>query len=183
VTAISPELPVHRLDADQYGQIVASGALDQQRVELIDGIIVEKSPHSTPHAGVIEQLTKHFITAATRVRVQLPLRVAPDSVPEPDLALVEEPESMERHPTTALLVVEVAASSHAIDRGRKTELYAAAGISTYWVVDIRAHAVEVRTDPGPMGYRTLRTFAGGDVIPSPAEGVRELPIDVLLAGM
>lgn len=180
MVAISTELPVHRLDAEHYGQIVASGALDEQRVELIDGIIVEMSPHSPQHSGIIERLTKHLAGAAARLRVQLPIHVASDSVPEPDLALVEESASMDRHPSHALLVVEVAASSRAIDRGRKAELYAAAGIPTYWVIDLPMRVVEVRTDPGPAGYRTLHTFQAGDVLQSPCEGVDELAVDALL---
>ena len=77
----------------------------------------------------------------------------------------------------------MAQSSHAIDRGRKAELYAAAGIATYWLVDIPARAVEVRTDPGPAGYRTLRTLEPGDVLPSPCQGIAELAVDELLEGI
>lgn len=180
MVALSTELPVHRLDVEQYGQIVASGALDEQRVELIDGIIVDLTPHSPEHAGVIERLTKHLSSANARLRVQLPILVAPDSVPEPDLALVEEPERTDRHPTRALLVVEVASSSRALDRGRKAELYAAAGIPTYWLIDIPARTVEVRTGPAPSGYRSLSTLNAGDVLPAPCEGVGELAVAALL---
>ena len=97
--------------------------------------------------------------------------------------IVGEPESAGRHPTSALLVVEVSASSHAIDRGRKAELYAAAGIPAYWLIDIPARTVEVRSDPGPSGYRTLRTLDTADVLASPCQGVEELPLDELLKGI
>lgn len=183
VVAISTELPVHRLDARHYGQIVASGALAEQRVELIDGIIVEMSPHSPQHSGVIQRLTRHLAGATASLRVQLPILVADDSVPEPDVALVAEPENVDRHPSSAVLVVEVTASSHAIDRGRKAELYAAAGIPSNWLVDLVAKAVELRTDPGPAGYRTLRTLEPGEILPSPCEGVADLPVDMLLEGV
>jgi Uma2 family endonuclease len=103
-------------------------------------------------------------------------------VPEPDPAIVDEPESPQHHPRSAVLVVAVAASSHAIDRSRKAELYAAAGIPTHWLIDIPARAVEVRTDPGPSGYRTLRTFEAGELLPSPCAGVPELAVDQLLKG-
>jgi Uma2 family endonuclease len=184
VAALSTELPVHRLDAEHYCRIVDSGALDQQRVELIDGIIVQMSPHSEAHARIIRRLTKHLARAAGgSLSVQLPIQVAPDSLPEPDLALVDEPDSADRHPTSALLVVEVAASSHAIDRGRKAELYAAAGIPTYWLIDIPARAVEVRSSPGPAGYRTLHTLEAGDKLSSPCDGVAELAVDELFEGL
>jgi Uma2 family endonuclease len=97
--------------------------------------------------------------------------------------IVGEPESAGRHPTSALLVVEVSASSHAIDRGRKAELYAAAGIPAYWLIDIPARTVEVRSDPGPSGYRTLRTLDTADVLASPCQGVEELALDELLKGI
>ncbi len=183
VAAASTELPVHRLDAEHYGLVVDSGALDQQRVELIDGIIVQMSPHSPAHAAILERLTSHLAGARARVRVQLPLQVASDSLPEPDVALVGEPESAGRHPTSALLVVEVAASSHTIDRGRKAELYAATGIPTYWLIDIPARTVEVRTDPGPAGYRTLRKLHTGNALASPCQGVEDLALDELLKGI
>ena len=181
MAAVSTELPVHRLDAEHYGLVVDSGALDQQRVELIDGIIVQMSPHSPAHAAILERLTRHL--AGARARVQLPLQVTSDSLPEPDVALVGEPESADRHPTSALLVVEVTASSHTIDRGRKAALYAAAGIPAYWLIDIPARAVEVRTDPGPAGYRTLRTLDAANVLASPFQGVEELALDELLEGI
>jgi hypothetical protein len=51
------------------------------------------------------------------------------------------------------------------------------------IVDIPARAVEVRTDPGAAGYRTLRTMEPGEVLPSPCEGVGDLAVDELLAGV
>jgi Uma2 family endonuclease len=183
VAVITTALPVHRLDAAEYARIVDSGALDDKRVELIDGIIFRMSPHSPEHALVIEVLAEHLSSAAGRVRSQLPIQVGTDSVPEPDFAVIVEPRSREHHPTSAVLVVEVAHSSHAIDRGRKAELYAAAGIPTYWLVDIPARTVEVRTDPAPAGYRTLRTLESGDVLPSPCAGVADLAVDELLDGL
>lgn len=183
MAAITTELPTYRLDAAQYARIVESGALDDKRVELIDGIIVQMSPQSPEHSLLIRRLNRHFKTATRDVLVQLPLEVARDSVPEPDAAIVDEPEDPHHHPKSALLVVEVAQSSQAIDRGRKAELYAAAGIPTYWVIDIPARAVEVRTDPGPASYRTLRTLEPGEVLPSPCDGVADLPVDELLRGI
>lgn len=184
MAVLSTELPVHRLDAAVYGRIVESGALEDQRVELIDGIIIEMSPQSPAHAEIIRRLIRHLAGAeAGSLSVQLPLQAASDSLPEPDLALVDMSATAKHHPTGALLVVEVSASSHALDRGRKAELYATAGIPTYWLVDIPARVVEVRTEPGPAGYRTLHTLDAGDILVSPCEGVAELAVDALLDGV
>ena len=111
---------------------------------------------------------------------RLPLEVPPDSVPEPDLALIESEPSPDRHPRTALLVVEVAVSSHAIDRTVKAGLYARASVPIYWLVDVPGRAVEVRTDPGPSGYRACETYAVGALVPSPAPGVADLDVAWLL---
>ncbi len=184
MAVLSTQIPVHRLDAEAYGRIVDSGALDEQHVELLDGIIIAMSPRSAAHAEIIRRLTKHLGGATSGpLSVQLPLQVAPDSLPEPDLALLDGPTTPGRHPTTALLVVEVTASSPPIDRGRKAELYAAAGVPTYWLIDIPARTIEVRTDPGPAGYSTLHTLEAGALLASPCDGVDELAVAALLDGV
>ncbi len=99
------------------------------------------------------------------VSVRCSLREGEHSTPE--LGIIDP----DRHPTSALLVVEVAVSSHAIDRGCKAELYAVAEILAYWLIDIPARTVEVRTDPHPAGYRTLHTLGAGDVLLPPCESV------------
>lgn len=174
-------LPVHRIDVDTYNQIVETGILDDLRVELLEGLIVDMSPHSTPHSNTIVRLTNHFRHAPTQLRVQLPIEIRPNSEPEPDLALVAEPLSSE-HPSTALLVVEVAVSSHMIDRNVKARHYARAEIPTYWLVDVPGRAVEVRTEPGSNGYGKCQTYRDGDTVPSPIAGVDDLDVSALLAG-
>jgi Uma2 family endonuclease len=174
-------VPIHRLDVETYGRMVDSGALEGQPVELLEGLLVEvMSPQGAEHAMVIERLTLHLAAARARLRVQLPLEVPPGSVPEPDLALVEGEPSRGRHPRTALLVVEVSFSSPLIDRGVKAELYARAGVPTYWLVDVRGRAVEVRTDPGPDGYRGCEVYGLGKAVPAPDPGVADLDVTSLL---
>jgi Uma2 family endonuclease len=159
--------------------MVASGALDGEPVELLDGVLCEMSPQSPAHALVIQMLTRHFAGAEAWLRVQLPLEVAWDSVPEPDLALVEHKPSPEAHPSSALLVVEIAVSSHEVDRGVKARLYAAADIPIYWLIDHPARSVEVRTAPTSDGYRETEAYGLGATLPSPAAGVAALEVDSL----
>ncbi|MGI8903993.1 MAG: Uma2 family endonuclease [Solirubrobacteraceae bacterium] len=174
-------LPVHRLDAATYGRFVATGELDGEPTELLEGVICEMSPHAPAHATAIMRLTRYLGPARAWLRIQLSLHVAGDSVPEPDLALVaEEPKSSE-HPTTALFVVEVAVNSHPVDREIKAPLYAAAGIPIYWLIDIPGRAVEVRTGPTEDGYGRLDSYAPGASVPSPAAGVGPLDVTWLLA--
>jgi Uma2 family endonuclease len=180
--AVATEAIAHRFDAATYGRVVASGALQDQRVELIDGEILDMGPNSPRHVAVIERLMKPLTGSGARLRVQMPLQVADDSVPEPDLALVEGELSFERHPTTALLVVEVVLSSLALDRGRKSELYAGAGVPVCWVVDVESERVYVAGDPQPTGgYGTIAIHRRGDTLPAPAHGVDPIAVDRLFA--
>jgi Uma2 family endonuclease len=131
---------------------------------------------------VIERLTRHFATAKAWLRVQLPVEALPSSEPEPDLALTEG-QSLEHHPRAALLVVEVAVTSQRKDRGKKADVYARAGMPLYWLVDVPAKTVEVRSEPGPKGYRQCETYGIGTRVPSPAEGVADLDVAVLFDGV
>ena len=74
--------------------------------------------------------------------------------------------SRERHPRTALLVVEVAGESLPLDRQAKAVLYARAGIPEYWIVNLAESTVEVRREPDPASgsYRTKAVARGGDTL-------------------
>jgi Uma2 family endonuclease len=177
-------LPVHRIDVETYNQIVASGALDGQRVELLEGLIVEMSPQSPEHALVTERLTHHLASQPRwRVRVQLPFEVPVRCEPEPDLAVLAEEPEPGHHPSSALLVAEVAVSSHLIDRNVKARQYARAAVPTYWLVDVPGRTVEVRTQPGPDGYERCDVYRETSLVPSPLEGVEDLDVSALLAGI
>ncbi len=172
---------IHRLDVGTYERMVASGALDGRRLELLDGLLVEVSPHSPEHAEVIELLTKHLAHASARLRVQLPLETRWGALPEPDLLLSERQPPRGRHPRIALLAVEVAVTSHKVDRGEKADMYAGAPVSTYWLVDVPDRAIEVYSDPGRQGYNRCEVYGIGASVPSPVEGVPDLDVASLFA--
>jgi Uma2 family endonuclease len=175
-------LPVHRLDLQTYNRMVDTGSLrEDERVELLEGLVVDMSPPSPEHSLPIELLTRHLAGASAWLRVQLPLEIPPDSAPQPDLALTERRQPAGRHPRSALLAVEVAVSSHAIDRGVKARLYARAGIPTYWLVDIPGRAVEVRSEPRSGDYTRCAVYREGSTVPSPAAGVEDLRVTALFA--
>ena len=104
--------------------MIEAGILgDDERVELLVGEIVQMSPQEKPHARAIAKLNRWFAQALGDefvVRPQLPLTLA-DSEPEPDLAIVraDDEAAAERHPRTALLVIEVADSKLVIDHGTR----------------------------------------------------------------
>jgi Uma2 family endonuclease len=176
----SPD-PIHRIDVGTYERMVATGALEGLPVELLEGLLVEVSPQGEEHAEAIVRLTRHLVTARARLRVQLPLETAWGEVPEPDLALVEASHPRHRHPRTALLVVEVSVSSHKKDRETKANMYAWTPVPMYWLVDVPAKTVEVRTEPGPDGYGRCEIYGVGMKVPSPADGVDDLDVTALFA--
>jgi Uma2 family endonuclease len=176
--------PIHRLDIETYDRMVETGALEGEPVELLDGLLVEMSPQGDSHIAAIVLLTRHFRMAQAWLMVQLPLDARPRSKPEPDLALVREGSRPDwRSPGAALLTVEIAVTSHRKDRGKKLQIYAQAGVPVYWLVDVPARTVEVRTDPGPKGYDRCEIYGIDATVPSPAEGVPDLDVAWLFEGL
>ncbi len=172
--------PVHRIDVDTYNRMVLTGALEGLHIELLDGLLVEMSPISPAHTAVVTLLMRHF-TAAPQwwTQVQSPVEIRPCSEPEPDLLVAAYRPPPGQHLSDALIAIEVAVSSHRADRGRKAALYAQALIPSYWLVDVPGRAVEVRTWPGPRGYRSCEIYRDGDIVPSPLDGVDDLDVGSL----
>jgi Uma2 family endonuclease len=172
---------IHRLDVGTFERMVASGELEGRPIELLEGLLVEVSPEGPEHAAVISRLTSFLASARGCLSVQLPLETQWGSLPEPDLMLTDGKRSLQRHPRTALLVVEVAVSSHDRDREKKASMYASAPVPLYWLVDVPARTIEVRTEPGPDGYGRCEIYGLGTKVPLPAEGVADLDVTELFA--
>lgn len=172
---------------EEYERMVEAGILGpEDRLELIEGEILTMSPQYSPRFTgiqlVSEGLREAFRPQAVVVRVQGPLALTEDSEPEPDVAVVAGAprDYREAHPRTALLVVEVADSSLAFDRGRKLALYARAGIPEYWVLNLIDGVLGVYRDPAGEGYRSAVTLRPGEsVLPLSAPG-SEIAVDELL---
>jgi len=105
------------------------------------------------------------LSGRATVRPQSSFIAGDTSQPEPDLAVVRTPGSLEDpHPSDAFLIVEVAQTSLAKDRGVKARLYGLAGVGEYWIVDLPSMTIEVRTRPGDGTYAHCRTAAVGEAI-------------------
>ncbi len=139
---------------------------------------------SPAHAAVIDRLTRYLSqTREWWLRVQSPLEVPTDSVPEPDLAILAQEPSPLRHPTTASLAIEVCVNSHLVDRNVKSLIYARAKIPAYWLVDVPSRTIEVRSEPGPEGYGTCEIYGEADTVPAPLAGIDDLDVGALFAGI
>ena len=168
--AIEVECPRRLFTAEEFERMAAAGVFGpEERLELIDGEIVEMSPVGPGHGASIACLTKRFILGLgdrAVVWIQSSAVVALRSVPQPDLALLR-PRSYRRsnpRPDDILLVVEVADSSLRYDRIRKARLYAVAGIPEYWVVGVQREWVEVYRTPEDEGYRDVKRVPSSDTI-------------------
>jgi Uma2 family endonuclease len=161
MTDLAPAVPSEptRLTAERYFGLVEAGVLSEEdRVELLEGVVVAMTPSNPPHAAGVARATEALFLAVARrahIRPQLSLVLGRYSVPEPDLAVVagRAADYDASHPKTALLVIEVSDASLAQDRLTKAAIYAAAGIPEYWIVNLRDGVVEVMREPDPAQAR------------------------------
>lgn len=177
-----------RLDAEQYFALVDQGILrPDDRVELLEGVVVSMAPQGSPHANAIARITALLVPLVVGrgiVRVQCSFRAGRWSVPEPDFAVVPGP--LERwehqHPDEAFLVVEVSDSSLPTDRLSKAAIYAAAGVPQYLVVNLPGDRIETFSGPTPSRARwsLVGTAHRGEHIPLVALPGLSLGVDDLL---
>lgn len=172
---------IHRFSQDEYDRLVASGALEGVEVEYLEGVLVDVSPQGERHARMIRRLTGWFAPVGERLCVQLPLGVAQGSRPEPDIAVLSRAAAAaDELPTTAQLVVEVAETSQLADRA-KADLYAAAGVARYWIVDVPAACVVEHLDPSPDGYGHTHTLRFEEILEPGIEEVTPRAVQDLFA--
>jgi Uma2 family endonuclease len=155
--AIAPD-KIRPLTRAEYDELVALGRFEDERVELLRGMIVTMTPQKAPHAYAVQQLNEHLVPrlqGRAHVRIQLPLALS-DSEPEPDLALAPLNDYSKEHPTQAWLVVEVADSTLKKDRRIKAKLYAEHGVVEYWIVNLVESVVEVHSAIREGVYTSVR---------------------------
>ena len=155
---------------DEFHALGDQGFFANRRPVLIRGTIVELGPMNPPHAVAVEliqDLLRTVFGVGWRVRTQLPLVLSQVTDPQPDFAVLPgSARTASGHPTAAALVIEVADSSLRMDLGEKMELYAAGGITDYWVVDVNAGELVVHRDPDPAAeqYRTVFRLRPADSV-------------------
>jgi Uma2 family endonuclease len=151
----------------EYDRLVELGYFEDEKIELLHGMLVAMSPQGAGHAHAVSKLFTLFVRGLGEragVRSQAPLGASDDSEPEPDLAVVPNQDYSHDHPTHAMLVVEVAESSLSKDRRLKAALYARAQVPEYWIVNLTDRRVEVHHDPRGDRYPSVVTHGDGDVI-------------------
>jgi Uma2 family endonuclease len=161
-----------RITIDRYQKMVTSGVLTpRDRVELIEGEILDRAPIGTRHASVTRRLHKRLMMVVgddAVVGAANPVDLGDASEPEPDL-LVLRPQAddyVRAHPQAhdVLLLVEVSDSSFAFDQGAKRALYAKFGVSEYWVVDVNSRRIFAYAGPVQSAFQRTREYVIGDTI-------------------
>jgi len=192
---VPPPLPIKtkRWTRFQYERAIDRGIFhEDDRLELLDGVLVVKEPQGERHAVAVDLVAlalRRAFGEGWLVRTQVHFASGPLSRPEPDVYVVRGSprQYLSAAPQRPALIVEVSDSRLSVDRRWKSEIYARAGIEDYWIVNLRASEVEVRRDPGRLprpergtGYRSIRTFRAPSVIvPLVLPGVRIAVADLV----
>lgn len=164
--------PPKKFTVDEYMRMVDLGVLGKEdRLELVDGVILEMAPVGRPHELRVNRLVRLFIRAVpenVEVNIQGTIRLNDLSGPEPDIALLTPMASMDvvniPSPEGIILVVEVAGSSLQRDRGEKARRYAQSGIPELWVFILENDVIEVYLQPTPDGYADVQVYRQGDTL-------------------
>ncbi len=177
---------IRPLRRNEYEELVALGRFDGERVELVRGRLVTMSPQGSRHLAVVARVGLALQTRVPpryRVLQHSPLALGDVSMPEPDVSVTPIVPDHE-FPRDPILLVEVADSSLAYDQRDKLRLYAAAGVPTYWLVDLVHDEVRVHTRPVGAGddatYRTVITLGQSDVLRLDALPALSIPVDELI---
>lgn len=169
--------PVFRLSVEQYHDLIDRGKLTpDDPVELLEGILVFRLPRKSPHATAV-RLCRRAIAPMLGPGYfydsEQPITLS-DGEPEPDgiviRGTIEDHEARHPGPADVSLVIEVADTTLARDRGIKLRSYARAGIPQYWIVNLIDRQVEVFTEPDPAAapeptYRRREILSGEALLP------------------
>lgn len=164
-------VPRRGLTVDEFDRMGEVGIFNEDdRIELIDGELIQMAPIGGPHMRLVNVLTTILVRLAgddAVVSPQNPIRLPPRNEPQPDITLLAP--HMRRSATVPtaqdiLLVIEIADSTLAYDRDTKMTLYARHGIAEAWLFDIGSRRLLVFRDPSPEGYRSLLTLAPEDSV-------------------
>ncbi|MFQ4139306.1 Uma2 family endonuclease [Nodosilinea sp. PGN35] len=162
---------LYRWTVDRYHQAVKAGIFEGQPLELLNGALIEMSPEGIPHAGLSSDAADYLrsrLGSQVKVREAKPITLPNDSEPEPDIAIVKPLGDLyktERHPLVPDIfwVMEYANTSLEKDLELKDKIYAQAGITEYWVVNLKTRELVVFRDPAEGEYQTKFILTGGTI--------------------
>jgi Uma2 family endonuclease len=181
---------IARLSLEQYERMIEAGVFDStepQHIELIHGELREMTPMGSPHLLALNVLDNEWTRKISMpkdvwVQMQAPITLPhQQSMPEPDMAWIAKRDASQPRPGAddVFLLIEISESSLPHDRGEKADLYAAAGIKDYWIVNLLDKCVEVRREPRDGRYQSVESFAPGAHVAPLAFPELALPVALL----
>jgi Uma2 family endonuclease len=185
---VAIQLTPRRFTAAEYHQMIEAGVFGHgERLELIDGEIIEMSPIGDRHAACVRRLNEllsQLFTGRAIVDVQDPILLGAEYAPQPDLALLRPRADYyaSQTPTAAdcMLVIEVADTSAEFDRQIKMPRYARAGVTELWLVDLERDVVVVYQDPAGDAYQRVQVFRRSETIAIGAAQGTPVPVTSIL---
>ncbi|NJN31823.1 MAG: Uma2 family endonuclease [Synechococcales cyanobacterium RM1_1_8] len=164
-----------------YHRMIEAGILADRRVELLNGEIVEMPAEGAPHTSRVSEGANHFralLADKAFIREAHPITLE-TSEPEPDIAIVQLPfeQYRDRHPYPSDIywLIEISYATRAKDFGEKQQIYAAAGIPEYWILDLRNKELVVLREPAGDRYQHRQALTVGSIAPL---AFPELAVDV-----
>jgi Uma2 family endonuclease len=186
------ERMLYRLSVEQYHAMITAGVLREgEKVELLEGLLVEQMTRNPPHdvvLGLVDDELRTRVPAGWALRIQAAITTT-DSEPEPDVVVVPGPRRryLRAHPgpSEIAIIIEVADTSLDEDRTLSQRIYARARLPIYWIVNIPERQIEVYTQPragrNPT-YRQRRDYLPGESVPVIIAGkeVGSIPVEDIL---
>jgi len=181
---------LRRITIDEYERIIQAAALDDSdRVELIDGYLVDKMGKSAEHGYATKKTIRALevlLLAGWTWRSEQPVRIPDHDEPEPDVTIVRGTDEDYEHrlpgPDDVGLLIEVSLATLERDRNEKLPAYARGGIPVYWIINLVDRQIEVYTGPGPRGYGSRVDFRRGEAVPVVIDGqsLGQVAVDAIL---
>jgi Uma2 family endonuclease len=161
-----------RLTADEFERMVETGIIrEDERVELVDGELIQMAAQGGPHVTCVMRLTHWFIPRLVEraiVSIQNAFRLSLHGEPQPDITLLRHREDFYGgvlpRAEDVLLIIEISDTTLRYDRDVKLPRYAAAGIPEVWIVDLQRRRVTTYRDPMSDGYRQVISHTRGAIL-------------------
>ena len=173
--ATTLQVPRRRFTVKEFHRLAEAGILQEaDRIELIQGEIIQMSPIGPKHAGNVDRIVRtltFLFGESAIVRAQNPIQLNDYSEPLPDIAILRPRDDFyttaHPKPEEVLLVIELSETSLAYDQQIKLPVYASNHITEYWIIDLTTDRVIVHTDPSGDQYLNIRTFRHDESLESP----------------
>jgi Uma2 family endonuclease len=173
---------------DDYHRMGDIGIIHpEERVELIDGEIIQMSPRGYRHTMCVERANELFVRGLgdrAVVGPGSPVRLSNWTEPEPDVVIFKSRawyQKRNRGLEDVLLILEISASSLRFDQNIKLPRYAAVGIPEVWIADLQNNILHVHREPGGQAYKTELTLRPGDSVSPLGFPDVSLKVDELLS--